>query len=144
MTGAIMTWGRILLFGSLCFIAATLSVVGASAQTKGLQVKPIIVAPIAGVDGKELVVLGLTIAPGAASPIHTHPGDCVGTVIEGTIELLVEGQEPRRLRSGDVVRNPRGTVHGFRNVGSTPARLTNVLVLDKGKPRIVPQSPAAK
>jgi quercetin dioxygenase-like cupin family protein len=44
----------------------------------------------------------------------------------------------------DIVRKPRGTVHGFRNVGNTPARLTNALVVDKGKPRIVPQPSQAK
>lgn len=142
--GAIMTWYRTLLFGPLCSIAVMLAVADASAQNKGLQVTPVIVAPVTDVDGKELVVLNLTIAPGAASPIHTHPGDCVGTVIEGVIELLVVGKEPRRLKAGDAVRNPRGTVHGFRNVGNTPARLTNVLLVDKGKPRIVPQPSPAK
>ena len=139
-----MTWCRIVVLGPACIVVIMLALADASAQTNGIQVKPVIVAPLTGVDGKEMVVLSLTIAPGAASPIHTHPGDCVGMVTEGTVELLVQGKEPRRITAGDIVRNPRGTVHGFRNVGNTAARLTNVLVVDKGKPRIVPQPSEAK
>jgi quercetin dioxygenase-like cupin family protein len=134
-----MTWCRIVVLGLACFVVGMLALADTSAQTEGVQVKPVIVAPLTGVDGKEMVVLNLTIAPGAASPIHTHPGDCVGMVTEGTVELLVQGKEPQRVTAGDIVRNLRGTVHGFRNVGNTPARLTNVLVVDKDKPRIVPR-----
>jgi quercetin dioxygenase-like cupin family protein len=56
-------------------------------------------------------------------------------VIEGTVELVVEGKEPRRFSAGQAWHNPRGPVHYFRNVGGSPARLVNTLVVDKGKPR---------
>jgi quercetin dioxygenase-like cupin family protein len=87
-----MTWCRTLVLGPACFVVAVLAFADASAQTKDIQVKPVIVAPFTDVDGKEMVVLNLIIAPGAASPIHTHPGDCVGMVTEGTVELLVQGK----------------------------------------------------
>ena len=67
--------------------------------------------------------------------MHTHPGDCIGSVVEGSVELLVDGQPARSVAVGEAYNNLRGTVHGFRNVGGGQARLLNNLVADKGAPR---------
>lgn len=106
--------------------------------------RPIIAAPVTGDDRKEMVLLSVAIQPAGAVPMHTHPGDCVGTVVDGAVELLVEGQPPRRVAAGEAYANPRGTVHGFRNVGDAAARLLNSLVVDKGVPRVQLAAPAAR
>ncbi len=106
--------------------------------------KPIMVSPVTGDDKKELVLLSVSIQPQGAVPMHSHPGDCVGSVVEGTVELLVEGQTPRRVSAGDAYNNLRGTVHGFRNVGETQAKLLNSLVVDKGAPRVQAVAQPAK
>jgi quercetin dioxygenase-like cupin family protein len=103
-----------------------------------------VVSPVTGDDKKEMVLLSVAIQPTGAVPMHTHPGDCVGSVVEGEVELLVEGQAPRRVVAGEAYSNLRGAVHGFRNVGSTPARLLNSLVVDKGAARVQPVAPPAK
>ncbi len=111
----------------------------ASAPTPQLYAsKPIMAAPVTGDDKKEMVLMSVSIQPAGAVPMHTHPGDCVGSVVEGTVELLVEGQAPRRVAAGGAYNTPRGTVHGFRNVGDSQARLLNSLVVDKGVPRVQP------
>lgn len=115
----------------------------ASAPTPPLYAsKPIMTSAVTGDERKEMVLLSVAIQPTGAVPMHTHPGDCVGTVVEGSVELLVEGRAPRRLAAGEAYGNLRGTVHGFRNVGDTPARLLNSLLVDKGAPRVqlVPQA----
>lgn len=101
-------------------------------------IQPLQVSPVTGDASKELVLLSVTLAPGSAVPHHTHPGDCVGSVVEGTVELQVAGQPPRRISAGEAYANLRGTVHGFRNVGDRPARLLNNLFVDKGAPRSQP------
>lgn len=106
--------------------------------------RPIMVSPLTGDEKRELVLLSVAIQPAGAVPMHTHPGDCAGSVVEGTVELLVEGQAPRRVAAGEAYNNLRGTVHGFRNVGDSPARLLNSLVVDKGVPRAEPAVPAVK
>lgn len=106
--------------------------------------KPIMVSPMTGDDKKELVLLSVSIQPTGAVPLHTHPGDCVGSVVEGTVELLVDGQAPRRIVAGEAYSNLRGTVHGFRNVGDAPAKLINSLVVDKGAPQVQPAAQPAK
>lgn len=117
----------------------------ASAPAQQVYVsKPIMVSPVTGDDKKEVVLMSVAIQPAGAVPMHTHPGDCVGAVVEGTVELLVEGQAPRRVAAGEAYNNVRGTVHGFRNVGDTQAKLLNSLVVDKGAPRVQPAAQAAK
>ena len=112
--------------------------------TPSFSSKPIHVSPITGDDKKELVLISVSIVPGGSVPMHTHPGDCIGSVVEGTVELLVDGQPPRRVSAGDAYNNLRGTVHGFRNVGDGQARLLNNLAADKGAPRTQLVPAAAK
>lgn len=106
--------------------------------------KPIMVSPLTGDEKKEIVLLSVSIQPAGAVPMHTHPGDCVGSVLEGAVELLVEGQAPRRVGAGEAYGNLRGTVHGFRNVGDVQAKLLNSLVVDKGVPRVQPAAQTPK
>lgn len=106
--------------------------------------RPIMVVPVTGDDKKEIVLMAVSIQASGAVPMHTHPGDCVGSVIEGAVELLVDGQPPRRVAAGEAYSNLRGTVHGFRNVGDTQARLLNNLVVDKGAPRVQAAAPSAR
>ena len=123
--------------GTSFFVFAGLSPAVSNAQVSepGFVNKPMLVSPISGDEAKEVVLNDVSMAPGASSPRHTHPGDCYGAVIDGTVELRVEGQEPRRFSARQVWHSPRGLVHEFTNVGDTPARLVNTLVVDKGKPR---------
>lgn len=113
--------------------------------TPGFTSKPILVGPISGVDGKELVLIAVTIEPGASSPPHTHPGDCYGSILEGAIELRVQGEAARRVAAGEAYANTRpGVPHQFSNAGSTPVRMINTLVVEKGKPRTVPLAEPVK
>lgn len=121
---------------SSALLAALVSpVLIAQVTAPGFVAKPMFVGPISGVEDREIAMIDVSMAPGASAPHHTHPGDCYGAIVEGTVELVVEGQEPRRFAAGQAWHNPRGPAHYFRNVGDTPARLVNTLVVDKGKPR---------
>ena len=119
-------------------VLAILLVVGAHAQMSGFAAKPLLQSTVEGDENKETAMLAITIAPRGSSGRHTHPGDCYGTVFEGTVELRVEGREPRRVSAGEAWHNPRGAIHELRNVGDTPVRVVNTLVVDKGKPRMQP------
>ena len=134
----------VLAIGRSSLVLATLlpAVSDAQVSAPGFVNKPMLVSPITGDDAKEIAFNDISMAPGASSPRHTHPGDCYGAVIEGTVELRMEGHEPSRFSARQVWHVPRGLIHEFANVGDTPARLVNTLVVDKGKVRtqIVPAS----
>jgi quercetin dioxygenase-like cupin family protein len=90
------------------------------------------------VPGREGVVAMAEIPPGGTAGWHTHPGDEMSYVMEGDFELLIAGQPPRRVKPGEGFVLPAGTVHNARNVGSGPARIVGVYVVDKDKPLATP------
>ena len=85
------------------------------------------------VPGREVVQVRVDIAPGAAFPRHTHPGEEVINVLEGTLEYEVDGK-PVTLKAGDVLFIPAGTVHAAKNVGSVNAAELATYIVEKGKP----------
>lgn len=124
--------------GSSFLVLALLWAARSPAQMSGFAAKPMLHSTVEGDATKEATMLAITIAPGGSSGRHTHPGDCYGTVVEGTVELRLEGQEPRRVSAGEAWHNPRGAVHELRNSGDRPVRVVNTLLVDKGKPRMQP------
>ena len=73
---------------------------------------------------------------GYTSPWHTHPGEEVIYVIEGTIEYQVQGQPTRTYSQGEVLTVPYGTPHLAKNVGATNAAELATYIVEKGKPLI--------
>ena len=72
--------------------------------------------------------------PGAAAGKHTHPGEELGYVLEGTLQLEVTGQPPRTLNAGEVFFVPAGVVHDGKNIGSGALKVLATYVVEKGKP----------
>src|SRR5919202_102484 len=60
--------------------------------------------------GREVVQVRVDFDPGYAAPRHTHPGEEIIYVLEGTLEYRIEGQPPARVKSGDVLFVPAGVV----------------------------------
>ena len=90
------------------------------------------------VPGREVVQVRVDLAPGVASPRHTHPGEEIIYVLEGSLEYEVEGKPPVTLKPGDVLFIPAGTVHSAKNVGSGNAAELATYIVEKGKPLITP------
>jgi quercetin dioxygenase-like cupin family protein len=86
------------------------------------------------VPGREVIQVRVDIDPGVVAPKHTHPGEEIIYVLEGTLEYEVEGQPPVTLKAGDVLFIPAGTIHAAKNVGRGNAAELATYVVDKGKP----------
>src|SRR2546430_2277587 len=63
------------------------------------------------VPGREVIQVRVDFDPGYVAPRHTHPGEEIIYVIEGTLEYYVEGRPPTTYKAGDVLIVPYGTVH---------------------------------
>ena len=87
-----------------------------------------------GVPGREVVQVRVELAPGVAFGKHTHPGEEIIYMLEGSLEYEVEGKPPITLRAGDVLFIPARTIHAARNVGSTNGAELATYVVEKGKP----------
>ena len=87
--------------------------------------------------GREVIQVRVDFALGAAFPKHSHPGEEIVNVLEGSLEYEIEGKSPVTLKAGDVLFIPAGTIHAARNVGSGNAAELATYIVEKGKPLLV-------
>ncbi|RXH57063.1 hypothetical protein GRAN_0373 [Granulicella sibirica] len=89
------------------------------------------------IEGREAIQTRVDFAPGAVAPWHSHPGEELVYVPEGTLEFQLEGEQPVTLKAGDVLFVPAGKVHMARNPGATRGVELATYVVEKGKPLLV-------
>jgi len=83
---------------------------------------------------RHAVVARAEFIPGGAAGRHTHPGEELGYVVSGTLQLLVDGQPPRTIKAGEVFFVPGGIIHDGKNIGKGKAVVLATYVVEKGKP----------
>jgi quercetin dioxygenase-like cupin family protein len=86
--------------------------------------------------GREVVQVRVDFDPGYVAPWHTHPGEEIIYVLEGTIEYKVQGRPAKTYKPGEVLIVPAETPHTAKNVGTTNAAELATYVVEKGKPLI--------
>lgn len=88
--------------------------------------------------GREVVTAAVEFQPGGSPGRHTHPGEEVGYVIEGTVLLEREGKPNATMHAGEAFLIPAGTVHNATNNGTGIAKLVATYIVEKGKPLATP------
>jgi quercetin dioxygenase-like cupin family protein len=89
------------------------------------------------VTGREVIQTIVELEPGTTAPRHSHPGEEIIYVLEGTWEYTVEGQPPVIVKAGEVLFIPAGTIHSARNVGTGKGAELATYIVEKGKPLVV-------
>ena len=77
------------------------------------------------VGGEEGLTSTLNIStgePGAGAPLHTHTIDELIVIMDGVLEVLIDG-EVRTVGKNHTVAIPPGAEHGFRVVGDRAAEI---------------------
>ncbi|WP_426338301.1 cupin domain-containing protein [Pseudoduganella sp. S-14] len=123
---------RICLALALC--SATLP---AFAQPAEVQ-RTVLIRGESSTPNHESLVARVYIASGATIGRHTHFGDEIGFVQEGELEMYVEGESLRKLKTGDAFIIPSGKVHSARNTGNGPAHVIVTYVIERNRPMAVP------
>jgi quercetin dioxygenase-like cupin family protein len=90
------------------------------------------------VPGREVVQVRIDFAPGAVAPRHSHPGEEIIYVLEGSLEYQVDGRPPVTLKAGEVLFVPAGAIHAAKNVGGGNGAELATYIVEKGKPLVVP------
>ena len=88
------------------------------------------------VPGREVVQVIVELEPGTTAPRHSHPGEEIIYVLEGTWEYTLDGKPPVVLKAGDVLFIPAGVIHSARNVGADRGAELATYIVEKGKPLI--------
>jgi len=123
------------IFVSILVISLLTLVYSTTAYSQSPQVtkKILLKTSVSGDDAKDAVIVDAVFDRAATTGRHTHPGDEYTVVLEGTLELLADGSETRRVSAGDAYHNPGGVIHEARNVGEGPARVIVTFIVEKGK-----------
>jgi quercetin dioxygenase-like cupin family protein len=83
------------------------------------SVRNVVRQPTATLDELEMHIT--TLKPGLAShEPHRHPNEELIVIREGTVETLSDGVW-KRVGPGSIIFNASNSLHGLRNVGTTPA-----------------------
>ena len=83
--------------------------------------------------GREVIQVRVDLEPGVAFPSHTHPGEEIIYVLEGTWAYVIDGR-PVTAKAGDVLFVPARTIHSAKNVGTGNAAELATYVVEKGQP----------
>lgn len=88
--------------------------------------------------GHEVISAVADFEPRATPGRHTHFGEEIGYVLEGTFLIEQDGKAPVTLSAGGSFLIPAGTIHNATNTGAGPGKILATYVVEKGKPLATP------
>jgi quercetin dioxygenase-like cupin family protein len=89
-------------------------------------------------DGYDTVTAIAEVPVGGASGRHTHPGAETGYVLDGELELVIDGKDPVKLKAGESYQIPAGAVHDARTSGDRPLKVLGIYIVTRGQPLATP------
>jgi quercetin dioxygenase-like cupin family protein len=86
------------------------------------------------IPGRIIVQVLTEIPVGIESGWHVHPGEEVGYIVAGTVEMRIEGSPTLTLRAGDPFLIPPGTPHNARDLGPGTGRMLSTYIVEGDRP----------
>ncbi len=132
----------ILKFSLLALLVCVVLPAGTHPQ-QGFQVKVTLQKDLSAYAGRDIVlsVGEVTIPPGTAGTKHRHPGPTFVYVLEGAVEVELEGASAKVYRAGESFYEDAHQLHiSTKNVSATePARILAYHLSHKGEPLTQPE-----
>jgi quercetin dioxygenase-like cupin family protein len=86
------------------------------------------------IPGREIVQVLIEIPAGVESGWHMHPGEEVGYILAGTVEIMIHGQPTLTLHVGDPFLMPPRTPHNALDVGPETGQMLSTYIVEVGQP----------
>ena len=86
------------------------------------------------IPSREMVQVETLIPAGVESGWHIHPGEEIGYIIAGEVEMRVQGRATIVLRAGDGFLIPPRTPHNARDLGPETGRMLSTYIVEAGQP----------
>ena len=86
------------------------------------------------IPSREMVQVETLIPAGVESGWHIHPGEEVGYIIAGQVEMKVQGRATIVLRAGEGFLIPPRTPHNARDLGPETGRMLSTYIVETGQP----------
>ena len=90
-----------------------------------------------GIPRQEVVQVRVDIPPGVLAARHSHPGVEIAYLLEGSLEYQFDGKPPIKLKAGEALFIPAGTIHSAKNIGSGNGAELATYIVEKKKPLVV-------
>src|ERR1700712_1308286 len=84
------------------------------------------------IPGREIVQVLTEIPAGVESGWHQHPGEEVGYILAGTVEMAIEGRPTLTLHAGDPFLMPPRTPHNALDVGPETGMMLSTYIVEVG------------
>jgi quercetin dioxygenase-like cupin family protein len=117
---------------------------GAGAEAQGVRTPDNTVfehdLPNVTLDGWQVNVSAITLAPGSVGSPHRHPGFVLVYVLEGQVVTKISGQQEVTYSAGQMFYEQPGSTHEVsRNASATkPAKFLAMIFAKKGLPLLTP------
>lgn len=125
------------LTATLLLIGGAFSLQAAHAQAAGIHRTDLVKQELS-VPGHDGIQARVDFDPGAFAPKHTHPGEEIAFVLQGTLEYQLGDKPPVTLKTGESLFIPAGVAHSARNVGSGKASELATYFVKQNVPLVVP------
>jgi quercetin dioxygenase-like cupin family protein len=86
------------------------------------------------IPGREIVQVLTEIPAGVESGWHQHPGEEVGYILAGTVEMRIHGQPTLTLRAGDPFLMPPRTPHNALDLGPDTGQMLSTYIVEIDQP----------
>ena len=131
---------RLSAFSTVALVALSLVAGAHAAEPPPPRVTELLTQPLANAPGKDAMMITVEYPPGGADPIHRHNASAFVYVLEGTVEMQLEGGKKVTLRPGQTFYEDPSSVHLVgRNASDTePAKFVVFLVKEPGTPALIP------
>jgi quercetin dioxygenase-like cupin family protein len=86
------------------------------------------------IPGRDIVQVRTEIPAGVESGWHTHPGEEVGYILAGTVEMAIAGRPSLLLEAGEAFLIPPGTPHNARDLGPDTGMMLSTYFVDPAEP----------
>jgi len=86
------------------------------------------------IPGREIVQVLTEIPCGVESGWHIHPGEEVGYILAGTVQMMIQGQTTLILHAGDPFLMPPGTPHNALDIGPGTGQMLSTYIVETGQP----------
>ncbi len=86
------------------------------------------------IPGRDIVQVLTEIPVGVASGWHIHPGEEVGYIVAGTVQMEIEDRPTLLLHAGDGFLIPPGTPHNATDLGPGTGRMLSTYIVETGQP----------
>src|SRR3954447_13114484 len=86
------------------------------------------------IPGREIVQVLTEIPVGVESGWHIHPGEEVGYIVAGTVQMSIEDRPTLILNAGDPFLIPPRVPHNALDLGPDTGRMLSTYIVEQGQP----------